>query len=143
MNPRSWTTRRRTAIAGAGLALATAVGIPAAAYAAQPDAPSTSSAQPAPPAQPGQHAKRGHDKSTKPECTPTQRWDALAAAAPKVSSYLDNNPAVASELAKLRSLPKDQRKAEAKTYFTANPQVKAALHDARGALITLHKDCRG
>jgi len=122
MNARSWSPRRRMGIAAAGLALATAVAVPAVAFAG-PTSPA-----PAP----------GLAKSS---CTVAQRWDALADAAPKVSQYLKDHPDLNTELTKIRSLPKEQRKAETKSYFAAHRDEAAALKQARSALVALHKDC--
>ncbi|WP_369640729.1 hemophore-related protein, partial [Nocardia sp. JMUB6875] len=59
----------------------------------------------------------------------------------KVAAYLAAHPDVAAEIAKLKSLPKDQRKAERQAWRQANPQAAQDLKAARQAVIDYHKAC--
>jgi len=124
--PRTSSTRRRLSFAAVGLAAAAAVGVPTAAYAsstASTAAPASSAA------------------ANPTQCSPAQRWSALAVAAPKVADYLNAHPAVNTELQHLRTLPKDQRRTEARAYLSANPDVKTALKDAHSAVAQFRKGC--
>lgn len=126
-HPRTWSPRRRAGLAACGLAVVAAVAVPTAAFAESSTAstPSTSSTAAVTPS----------------TCTPAQRWDALAAAAPKVAAYLDAHPDLSAELQTLKALPKDQRAAAAKTYFAAHQDERAAFRDARAGLRTLRATC--
>jgi hemophore-related protein len=124
--PRTSSTRRRLSLAAVGLAAAAAVGVPTAAYAsstASTAAPASSAA------------------ANPTQCSPAQRWSALAVAAPKVADYLNAHPDVNTELQHLRTLPKDQRRTEARAYLSANPDVKTALKDAHSAVAQFRKGC--
>jgi hemophore-related protein len=125
--PRTSSTRRRLSLAAVGLAAAAAVGVPTAAYASSPAASTAAPASSAP--------------ANPTQCSPAQRWSALAVAAPKVADYLNAHPDVNTELQHLRTLPKDQRRTEARAYLSANPDVKTALKDAHSAVAQFRKGC--
>ncbi|MEV6767101.1 hemophore-related protein [Nocardia sp. NPDC051030] len=76
-----------------------------------------------------------------PTCGPAAAAQARADATPKVAAYLAGHPDVAAEIAKVKTLPKDQRKAEWKTWRAANPQAAQDLRTARQAVIDYHKAC--
>ncbi|WP_185981831.1 hemophore-related protein [Skermania sp. ID1734] len=74
------------------------------------------------------------------QCTPQARLAAIADSGPKVASFLATHPDMVSELAKIRSLPKDQRKAEWQSYRASHQQelmdfksAHSAIHDYRMA----------
>ena len=91
--------------AGVGLTALLAVGVPAVAYAEGGSPPSTTTSAAA--SCPGQTAHKS------------------------IAAYLAAHPDVATEVAKLRALPKDQRAAARKAYLTQHPDVAKALHDLR------------
>ncbi|UZJ25090.1 hemophore-related protein [Rhodococcus antarcticus] len=130
-HPRTWSPRRRAGIAACGLAVAAVVAVPAAAW-AESSPPSATA--------PATSTTAAAGPST---CTPAQRWDALAAAAPKIATYLDAHPDLSAELQTLKALPKDQRAAASKTYFTAHPDERTAFRDARAGLRTFRATCHG
>ncbi|WP_433193944.1 hemophore-related protein [Nocardia sp. CA-107356] len=75
-----------------------------------------------------------------PQCNPAAAAQAKADSAPKVAAFLAGHPDFAAEMAKVKALPKDQRKAEWKSYRQAHPQdvqdfktARAAIHDYRQA----------
>lgn len=75
-----------------------------------------------------------------PQCNPAAAAQARADSAPKVAAFLAAHPDFAAEIAKMRGLPKDQRKAERTAYRQAHPQeaqdfknARAAIHDYRHA----------
>jgi hemophore-related protein len=128
-HPRTWSPRRRAGLAVCGLAVAAVVAVPAAAW-AESSPPSATA--------PATSRSTAAGPST---CTPAQRWDALAAAAPTIATYLDAHPDLGAELQTLRALPKDQRAAAAKTYFVAHPDERTAFRDARAGLRTSRATC--
>ncbi|QIS11811.1 hemophore-related protein [Nocardia arthritidis] len=69
------------------------------------------------------------------QCNPQARAQALAQSRSNVSAYLAGHPDVAAEVAKIKGLPKDQRKQERHEYFRSHPAVandmKAALQPIR------------
>lgn len=131
-HPRTWSTRHRAGLAACGLAVVAAVAVPGAALAGtDASTPTTSSSAAGTTSAPADPAR----------CTPAQRWDALAIAAPKVAAYLDAHPDLSAELQTLKDLPKDQRAAAAKTYFTAHRDEKAALRYARADLHPFRATC--
>jgi hemophore-related protein len=93
--------------AGAGLTVLLAVGVPAVAYAGGGSTPSTTTTTAASANCPGQTARKA------------------------VAAYLAAHPDVAAEVAKLHSLPKDQRPAARKAYLAQHADVAKALHDLR------------
>jgi hemophore-related protein len=95
--------------AGAGLSVLLAVGVPAVAYAESGSTPSTPSSPAAAATCPGQAARQA------------------------IAAYLAAHPDVAAEVAKIRSLPKDQRAAARKAYLAQHPDVAKALHAARAS----------
>ncbi|MTE17375.1 hemophore-related protein [Nocardia aurantiaca] len=76
-----------------------------------------------------------------PQCGPQAAAAARADAAPKVAAYLAAHPDVAAEIAKVKTLPKDQRRAKLKAWRQANPQEAQDLRAARQAVIDYHKAC--
>lgn len=76
-----------------------------------------------------------------PQCGPAGIAAARADAAPKVAAYLAGHPDVAAELAKVKALPKDQRRAELKSWRQANRQEAQDLRAARQSVIDYHKAC--
>lgn len=114
-------TRWRWAAGIGGVAVAAAIAVPAVSYAA-----TTSSTQ---------------DTGSSASCTVGDRAAARATSAPLVRDYLAAHPDVNTELTKIKDMPKDQRRAEAKTYFTAHPDVKDALKQAGAASIQFRKNC--
>ncbi|MEC3952173.1 hemophore-related protein [Nocardia sp. CDC153] len=76
-----------------------------------------------------------------PTCGPAAAAAARADSAPKVAAYLAAHPDVAAELAKVKSLPKDQRRAELKSWRQANPQEAQDLKSAHQSVIDYHKAC--
>ncbi|MFE4460461.1 hemophore-related protein [Nocardia tengchongensis] len=76
-----------------------------------------------------------------PTCGPAAAAAARADSAPKVAAYLAAHPDVAAELAKVKGLPKDQRRAEIQAWRQANPQEAQDLKAARQAVIDYHKAC--
>ncbi|MEC3916664.1 hemophore-related protein [Nocardia sp. CDC160] len=76
-----------------------------------------------------------------PTCGPAAAAAARADSAPKVAAYLAAHPDVAAELAKVKSLPKDQRRAELKSWRQSNPQEAQDLKAAHQAVIDYHKSC--
>ena len=93
--------------AGAGLSVLLAVGVPAVAYAESGSTSSPTTTTAAAAGCPGHAARQA------------------------VTAYLAAHPDVAAEVAKLRSLPKDQRAAARKAYLAQHPDVAKALQDAR------------
>lgn len=107
-------TRKRVLLAGSGLAVALAVGVPAVAFAADGGSggstPTTTTASSSP--------------SATPSCPGKEVRQAVA-------QYLKEHPDVAAEWQKIRALPAGQRAAERKAYLAAHPDVKAALQQIR------------
>ncbi|TQF74218.1 hemophore-related protein [Rhodococcus spelaei] len=116
---RSISIRARRAIAGVGLVGLAMVAVPAAALADTAPAPTPAA----------------------PQCSPQARWQAMAETAPAVASYLAAHPDVASELAKVATLPKEQRKAEWKNFRAGHQQEVKDLQAARHALHDYRKAC--
>ncbi|MBY8862600.1 heme-binding protein [Nocardia sp. CA2R105] len=75
------------------------------------------------------------------QCTVQNRAAAHAAAAPKVAAYLAAHPDLSAELAHIRTLPKDQRKAERQSYRQAHPDLIAGLRGARQPVIDYRHAC--
>ena len=94
-------------VAGAGLAVVLAVGVPAVASAESGSTPSA-----------------GTSTAAATNC-PAQ------AARQSIATYVAAHPDVAEEMAKLRALPKDQRAAARKAYLAQHPDVAKALQAAR------------
>jgi len=75
------------------------------------------------------------------QCTAQQRWTALAQVAPRVESYLNAHPDVAAEIDHLRTLPVDQRRAEAAEWVAAHPQYQAQVEQLRTRLAHYRATC--
>ena len=73
----------------------------------------------------------GDSAAKQPRCTAVQRWTALAQEAPQIRDILTAHPDWAGELDHLRSLPRGQRRAEAKTYVQAHPDVRPVVQQLR------------
>jgi hemophore-related protein len=95
--------------AGAGIAVLLAVGVPAVASAQGGSTSSTTAAA-----------------SGSASCP-------LRAAHQAVAAYLAAHPDVATEVAKIRALPRDQRPAARKAYLAQHPDVATAVHDLRAS----------
>ena len=96
-------------VAGAGLSVLLAVGVPAVASAESGSTPSAGTSTAAAANCPGQAARQA------------------------IAGYVAAHPDVAEEMAKLRALPKDQRPAARKAYLAQHADVAKALQDARTA----------
>lgn len=76
-----------------------------------------------------------------PDCSPAALSAARADAKGKVQAYLSSHPDAAAEFAKIKTLPKDQRRAEMKAYAAAHPQDAQAIKDARQAVRDYRANC--
>ncbi|MEO6880924.1 MAG: hemophore-related protein [Mycobacteriaceae bacterium] len=120
--------RPRALLVAGGFALAGAVAVPAVAFA--------QSSTPAPAPTP---VATSSTATTGAHCTALDRWNALAAAAPKVQTYLQAHPELVTELGTISAIPKGPaRHAAAKAYFSAHQDQKAALKAARAAVREFH-----
>jgi hemophore-related protein len=99
--------RPKLLAAGAGLTVLLAVGVPAVAYAESGSTPSTGTSSDAAANCPGKAAHQA------------------------IAVYLAAHPDVAAEVAKLRTLPKDQRAAARKAYLAQHPDAAKGLRGAR------------
>ncbi|MFD6159809.1 hemophore-related protein [Nocardia sp. NPDC060256] len=76
-----------------------------------------------------------------PQCNPVAAAQAKADSAAKVAAFLAGHPDFAAEVAKVKALPKDQRKAEWKSYRQAHPQDVQDFKTARTAIHDYRKAC--
>jgi hemophore-related protein len=67
---------------------------------------------------------------------------ALADRATAWDGFLTAHPDIAAEIAKVRSLPADQRRAEIKKWLTSHPGARTAIRDWRGDLRTQRQERR-
>ena len=67
---------------------------------------------------------------------------ALADRAAAWDAFLKAHPDIAAEIAKVKALPADQRRAEIKTWLTSHPDARTAIRDWRGDLRTQRQDRR-
>jgi hemophore-related protein len=59
---------------------------------------------------------------------------ALAARAQAWAAFLKAHPDIAAEVAKVKALPSDQRRAEARKWFADHPDARTAIRDWRSGL---------
>ncbi|RDI68590.1 hemophore-related protein [Nocardia pseudobrasiliensis] len=76
-----------------------------------------------------------------PDCGPAARAQVRAQVAPQVAAFLAAHPDLAAELAKIHSLPKDQRKAERQTYRRDHAQELKDFRAVRQPLIDYRRAC--
>ncbi|MFI6170747.1 hemophore-related protein [Nocardia sp. NPDC051052] len=76
------------------------------------------------------------------QCNPAAAAQARADSAPRIAAFLAGHPDFAAEIAKVRALPKDQRKAEWKSYRQAHPQEAQDFKNARAAIRDYRHACR-
>lgn len=76
-----------------------------------------------------------------PECSQQALDAARADSRSKVQAYLASHPDAAAEVAKIKALPKDQRRAEWQSYKQSHPQEAQDLRDARAAIHTYRQSC--
>jgi hemophore-related protein len=67
---------------------------------------------------------------------------ALADRAAAWDGFLIAHPDMAAEIAKVKALPADQRRAEIKKWLTSHPAARTAIRDWRGDLRTQRQDRR-
>ena len=67
---------------------------------------------------------------------------ALADRAAAWDAFLKAHPDIAAEIAKVKALPVDQRRAEIKTWLTKHPDARKAIRDWRANLRTRRQDRR-
>lgn len=76
-----------------------------------------------------------------PDCSPAALTAARNDAKTKVQAYLSSHPDAQAEATKIKALPKDQRRAELKSYAAAHPQDAQAIRDARQAVRDYRQAC--
>ncbi|MCU1643585.1 MAG: hypothetical protein JWN03_3860 [Nocardia sp.] len=76
-----------------------------------------------------------------PDCSQAALTAARADAKTKVQAYLSTHPDAQAEFAKIKALPKDQRKAEIQSYKQSHPQDAQALRDARQSVRDFRTAC--
>ncbi|NKY85933.1 hemophore-related protein [Nocardia veterana] len=76
-----------------------------------------------------------------PQCSPQARAQVQAQTAPQVAAFLASHPDLAGELAKVKALPKDQRKAEWKSYRQGHQQELQDFRAVRQPVIDYHRSC--
>ncbi|MFI5777878.1 hemophore-related protein [Nocardia sp. NPDC051570] len=78
-----------------------------------------------------------------PDCSQQARLQIRAQVAPQTAAFLATHPDLAGELAKIKSLPKDQRKAERRAYRQSHEQEMRDFRAVRQPLIDYRRACRG
>ncbi|MFF0491665.1 hemophore-related protein [Nocardia sp. NPDC003482] len=78
-----------------------------------------------------------------PDCGPQARAQVHAQVASRTADYLAAHPDLAAELAKVRTLPKDQRHTELQAYRQSHQQELREFRDIRQPLRDLRKACKG
>lgn len=76
-----------------------------------------------------------------PQCSPQARAQVQAQTAPQVAAFLASHPDLAAELAKVKGLPKEQRKAEMQAYRQGHQQELKDFREVRQPLIDYRKSC--
>lgn len=76
-----------------------------------------------------------------PQCSSEALAAARADSRAQVRAYLASHPDVATEFAKIKALPKDQRRAEWQSYKQSHPQEAQDLRTAREAVHTYRQSC--
>lgn len=67
---------------------------------------------------------------------------ALADRAAAWNGFVSAHPDIAAEIAKVKALPADQRRAEIKKWLTSHPDARRAIRDWRGDVRTQRQDRR-
>ncbi|GAA1898819.1 hemophore-related protein [Williamsia serinedens] len=75
------------------------------------------------------------------QCSPQARAAAVAQAAPAIAGVLARHPDLAAELAHLRTLPKNQRRAELKEFRTTHREEFKELRQARTPIRDYRQAC--
>ncbi|KZM71436.1 hemophore-related protein [Nocardia terpenica] len=78
-----------------------------------------------------------------PQCNPQARAAVRAQIAPQVAAFLAGHPDLATELAKVRGLPEDQRRAEWQSYRQSHRQEIQDFRSVRQPMIDYRNACRG
>ncbi len=76
-----------------------------------------------------------------PQCNPQARAQVRAQTAPQVAAFLAGHPDLAGELAKVKTLPKDQRKAEMQSYRQGHQQELKDFRGVRQPMIDYRHAC--
>ncbi|SIS18700.1 hemophore-related protein [Williamsia sterculiae] len=77
-----------------------------------------------------------------PHCDPQAKAAAKAQAAPQIAAVLAKHPDLAAEIAKVRTLPKDQRKTEWKSFRKGHKQEVQELRAARKPVHDYRAACK-
>ncbi|WP_072689151.1 hemophore-related protein [Rhodococcus marinonascens] len=81
------------------------------------------------------------DRADKPACTAEQIDAARAETASKMAALFEAHPELKDRAAQMKDLPRDQRKAQAQANLNENPELAAAVKDARSAKSELRQEC--
>lgn len=76
-----------------------------------------------------------------PNCTSADLAGVTSGVSFALSGYLFTHPDANEYFTGLKDLPMDQKRAEAKAYLDANPQVKAELQGIRQPAVDFHNRC--
>ncbi|MBF6327283.1 heme-binding protein [Nocardia transvalensis] len=76
-----------------------------------------------------------------PQCSPEARAQVRAQVAPQVASFLAAHPDLAAELAKVKGLPKGERRAEWQSYRRSHEQEIKDFRALRQPVIDYRKAC--
>ncbi|WP_167098032.1 heme-binding protein [Mycobacterium sp. DL592] len=76
-----------------------------------------------------------------PNCTSADLAGVMSGVSFALSGYLFTHPDVNDFFTGLKDLPMDQKRAEAKAYLDANPQVKAEVQGIRQPSVDFHNRC--
>ncbi|MEV0947160.1 hemophore-related protein [Rhodococcus sp. NPDC049939] len=81
------------------------------------------------------------DRADKPACTAEQIEAARAETSSKMAALLEAHPELKDKAAEMKALPKEERKALAEASMSENPELAAAIKDARSAKFELRQEC--
>ena len=76
-----------------------------------------------------------------PNCTTADVTAVVAGVSSGMTGYLFTHPDVNEFFTGLKDLPMEQKRAEAKAYLDANPQVKAEVQGIRQPSVDFHNRC--
>ncbi|AOW93777.1 hypothetical protein BFN03_16995 [Rhodococcus sp. WMMA185] len=81
------------------------------------------------------------DRADRPACTAEQIDAARAETQAKMDALFETYPELRDRAAEMKELPKEERKAQAEANLAENPELAAAVKDARSAKFELRKEC--